>query len=195
MPQSHAVDCGIQGFTQWRWSIRAAPGASHFFIVTLRLFATAGFPPIRDRHGGLRPPYAYPSLRSIQPAHDGSALLSCHASLPSVYARLPCDSGQTRPGVARPGLCPSLQSIRGAAGFGRFVSHRVPPPAGGGIKSNYVFSGDMRLGKHSAQCKWGDNSEGIEPHLHCIPSKKSLDFFEALSAQGLLLPNTHRGLR
>ena len=45
-----------------------------FAIVTPRLFATAGFPPIRDRHSGLRPPYAYPSLRSIQPAHDGSAL-------------------------------------------------------------------------------------------------------------------------
>ena len=150
MPQSHAMDCGIQGLTQWRWSIRAAPGASHFFIVTLRLFATAGFPTIRDRHGGLRPPYAYPSLRSIQPAHDGSALLSCHAS-------------PVRYGSALP-------------------SHRVSPPAGGEIKSNLVFSGDMRLGKHTAHGKWGDNSEGIEPHFSCIPSKKSLDFFEALSA-------------
>ena len=48
--------------------------ARRFSDVTPRLFATAGFPPIRDRHGGLCPPYAYPSLRSIQPAHDGSAL-------------------------------------------------------------------------------------------------------------------------
>ena len=72
----------------------------------------------------------------------------------------------------------SIWSIRGAAGFGCFVSHRVSPSADGEIKSNPVFSGDMRLGKHSTQGKWGDNSEGIEPYFPCIPSKKSLDFFE-----------------
>ena len=44
----------------------------------------------------------------------------------------------------------------------------------------------MRLGKHSAQGKGGDNSEGIKPHFPCIPSKKSLDFFEAATAQALL---------
>ena len=114
------------------------PGCSQrlgrFFIVTPRLFATAGFAPIRNKTGWLRPPGFYSSLRSIQPAHDGSdaskmSCLSplrvrsvCHASQPAAVPRLPCDSGQTRSGCARPGLCPSLQSIRGAAGFGRFGS-------------------------------------------------------------------------
>ena len=68
---------------------RPAPGQNGCLIggggsdVTPRLLATAGFPPIRDRHGGLRPPHAYPSLRSIQPAHDGSdaSVMSCLAPL------------------------------------------------------------------------------------------------------------------
>ena len=49
-------------------------------------------------------------------------------------------------------------------------------PEGGEIKSNPVFSGDMRLGKHSAHGKWGDNSEGIEPHFPCIPHKSPWTF-------------------
>ena len=51
------------------------------------------------------------------------------------------------------------------------MSHRVPPPAGGGRKSKPVFSGDMCLGKHPAQGKWGDNSEGIKPYFPCVPQK------------------------
>ena len=62
--------------------------------------------------------------------------------------------------------------------LGRCRSHRVSPPTGGEIKSYPVFPGDMRLGKHTAHGKWGDNSEGIEPHFSCIPSQKSLDFCE-----------------
>ena len=72
--------------------------------------------------------------------------------------------------------CVSLEVGRGARRLGRFESHRVPPPSGGGIKFSPVFSGDMRLGKHTAQGKWGDNSSGIEQHFPCILSQKSLDF-------------------
>ena len=152
-----------------------AAGFGGFFIVTPRLLTTPGFPPIRDRHGGLCPPYAYPSLRSIRAVRDGSdasslsrlacsqrlaslrfgtkpggfaplgfiphfapssllttarTLLLCHASQPAAVPRLPCDSGQTRPVYARPGLCPSLQSIRGAAGFGRFYINTSRPCRG-----------------------------------------------------------------
>ena len=111
---------------------------------------------------------------------------------------LPSDSGQIRPGCARPGLCPSLRSIRAVrngsdasawsrlacsrrpvslrlgtaiAGFarlswlflasvqpgcsqrlGRFGSHRVPPPAGGGIKSKpRVFRGHA---PRKTLCSW-----------------------------------------
>ncbi len=98
------------------FALRSSPsellrGLGRFFAVTLRLFATAGFPPIRDKTGGLRPPGFYSSLRSIQPAHDGLALLCCHAS-PAHDARLPSVSGQ--PWQATPALhgYPSLRSIR-----------------------------------------------------------------------------------
>ena len=59
----------------------ALPGLGRFGDVTPRLFATAGFPPIRNKTGWLRPPGFYSSLRSIQPAHDGSdaSPLSCSA--------------------------------------------------------------------------------------------------------------------
>ncbi len=36
----------------------------------------------------------YPSLQSIRAVRNGSALLDCHASLPSAYARFPSDSEQ-----------------------------------------------------------------------------------------------------
>ena len=53
------------------------------------------------------------SLRSIRAAHDGSALLPCHAS-PVRNARLPSVSDKTRLRFAAAGLLPSLRSIRAA---------------------------------------------------------------------------------
>ena len=47
-----------------------------FFAVTLRLFATPGFPPAPGTNSQFANwPGLYPSLRSIRAAHDGSALL------------------------------------------------------------------------------------------------------------------------
>ena len=103
--------------------------------------------------------YGYPSLRSIQPAHDGSdaskmSCLSplrvrsaCHASQPAAVPRLPSDSGQTRSGCARPGLCPSLQSIRGAAGFGRFGSSlRIGTAMAGVARRSWLFLAPVQPG-------------------------------------------------
>ena len=56
--------------------------------------------------------FSQKSLDFWEKAHDGSALPCCHASQPAAVPRLPYDSGQTRSGCARPGFCPSLQSIR-----------------------------------------------------------------------------------
>ena len=54
--------------------MRAGHNGSALLFVTLRLFATRGFPPTRAGLWGLRP-YRSPSLQSIRAAHDGSALL------------------------------------------------------------------------------------------------------------------------
>ena len=72
-------------------------------------------------------------------------------------------------GIVTPRLFATARTLRVSQSFA---------PVGGERKSNPVFSGDMRLGKHSAQGGLGDNSEGIEPDSPCIPSQKSLDFCE-----------------
>ena len=173
------------GFCPSLRSIRATPGVRHFFVVTLRS------PPQRltslrlgTNSAGLCPPWNL-FLAAVQSScSGGSALLRCHAS-PAHDARLPSVSGQ--PWQAPPALhgYPSLQSIRAvrdgsdASSLSRLVSHRVSPSADGEIKTNPVFSGDMRLGKHSAHGKEGDFfGTKSSPLSHAAPSKKSLDFFE-----------------
>ena len=51
-------------------------------------------------------------------------------------------------GIVTPRLFATARTLRVSQSFA---------PVGGERKSNPVFSGDMRLGKHSAQGKWGDN--------------------------------------
>ena len=64
-----------------------------FFAVTLRLFATPGFPPTPGTNGQFANwPGLYPSLQSIRAAHDGSALLFIlpEFSPPGQPWRTPC---------------------------------------------------------------------------------------------------------
>ncbi len=102
----------------------------------VRAFATAGFPPIRNKTGWLRPPW----VLFLTPLH------------PACSRRL-----------------------------GRFVSHRVSPPAGGEIKSKArVFRGhapeeNTLLGGNRATIP--QESNPIPP---ASPSQKSLDFCESV---------------
>ncbi len=77
--------------------------APRFLSVTLRLFATRGFAPSRAKPAP-RPAAAglCPSRRSIRAAHDGPALLICHAA-PVRHARLRSVSAQS------PGRCAPLR--------------------------------------------------------------------------------------
>ena len=62
--------------------------AAHFFVVTPRLFATAGFLATRDNHGRLRlPSMVIPRSSPSSLLTTARTLLRCHASRPSVYAR------------------------------------------------------------------------------------------------------------
>ena len=82
---------------------------------SLSCYASLRLRPVSLRLGTAIAGYARLSwlfLAPVQPGCSGGfALLPCHAS-PAHDARLPSDSGQIRSGCARPGFCPSLQSIR-----------------------------------------------------------------------------------
>ena len=102
-------------------SNRAAPGASHFFIVTPRLLTTPGFPPTQGKPGRALPALGF-ALRSGPSGLFATArtLLHCHATPPSAYARFPSDSEQPlRASPAYHGYS-SLQSNRAAPGASHF---------------------------------------------------------------------------
>ena len=87
-------------------------------LVTLRLFATGDFPPSRAQNRSASQSFGFsPSLRSIRPAHDGSALLTYFfrlkkASLPRYWATSSSSSQSPlqseRPGLGIPPSAPLL---------------------------------------------------------------------------------------
>ena len=93
--------------------VKLRPGLGRFGDVTPRLFATAGFAPIRDRHGGLRPPWALP----FAPVHPGCSLrLGRFGDVtPRLFATAGFAPIRDRHGGLRPPYAyPSLRSIQPA---------------------------------------------------------------------------------
>ena len=83
-------------------------GAARFFAVTLRLFAARGFLPARAKPS---PAFAglglSPSLQSIRAAHDGCALLCCHAAdWPRCRVAFAPPRAKPASAVRRLGFCP-----------------------------------------------------------------------------------------